>query len=75
MSELNILDGYISRSKLAEQLGKSESTIVRWGVMQIGPPVTWIGREPYYKIDCVREWLRSREQQMPRKRVRAAAAA
>jgi biotin operon repressor len=31
MSELNILDGYISRSKLAEQLGKSESTIVRWG--------------------------------------------
>jgi hypothetical protein len=66
-SEPSILADYISRPKLAEQLGKSISTIDRWGREQIGPPVTWIGKQPFYNLDSVREWLRSREQKIPRK--------
>jgi hypothetical protein len=67
-SEPGILDGYISRPTLAKQLDKSERTIERWGREQIGPPVTFIGKQPFYNLDSVREWLRSCEQRIPRKR-------
>lgn len=66
--ERKILDGYLSRSKLAEQLGKHERTLERWSMLRIGPPITWVGRKPYYKIDSTRDWLRFREQKMPRAR-------
>ena len=56
-----ILDEYISRPQLAERLGKSENTLARWQREQIGPPITFIGRDPYYKIQSVQKWLRTRE--------------
>jgi hypothetical protein len=64
MSE--ILKGYISRQALSEELGKSERTLERWGILRYGPAVTWIGRQPVYKIDSVREWLNSCEESKPR---------
>jgi hypothetical protein len=76
MVEVNVFDGYITRSDLAAQLNKSERTLERWGILQIGPPITWLGRQPVYKVDSVREWLKSCEQNLPRKsRERAGAAA
>jgi hypothetical protein len=68
-----ILDDYLSRPKMAEQLGKSERTLERWESLRIGPPVTRIGRELFYNIESAREWLRSREQRMPRERRKAVA--
>ena len=73
----NILDEYLPRVKLAEQLDKTTRTLARWEAQRIGPPITYIGREPFYRIDAVREWLKSRETKMvrkPRKAERAAAA-
>jgi hypothetical protein len=70
-----ILEGYISRLELAKQLDKHVNTLARWGALQIGPPVTRIGRQPFYDLDSVREWLRSREQKMPRERRRSTVAA
>jgi hypothetical protein len=66
----NILADYVSRAALALQLEKSERTLARWEVLRIGPAVTKIGQQPYYRIETVRAWLRSREQQMPRTRAR-----
>ena len=67
-SEPNVLGDYLTRSQLAAQLGKSERTIERWGLLQIGPPITWLGREPRYKITSVQEWLQSREERVSRRR-------
>jgi len=60
MSE--IMSGFLSRAELALQLGKSERTLERWEEQKIGPLTTKVGQTPYYKIDSVQEWLRSREQ-------------
>jgi hypothetical protein len=73
MSAENILEDYLPQPKLAEQLGKSTRTLGRWATLRIGPPVTYIGREPHYRIDAVREWLAGREQKMVRERGRKVA--
>ena len=64
----NILADYLPHGELAAQLDVHPRTLERWRVMGIGPPVTRIGREPYYNINTTRKWLRSREQKMPRER-------
>lgn len=75
MSAENILSGYIARPKLAKQLRRSERTLARWEDLRIGPPVTHVGCEPYYNVESVRAWLKSREQKMPRARTRNVRAA
>jgi hypothetical protein len=60
MSE-NCLDGYISQRELVAQLKKSIRALQDWEKHRMGPPVTRIGDTPYYRIDAVRQWLRSRE--------------
>ena len=57
-----ILDGYISRESLAEQLNISTRTLDRWHGHRMGPPRCLIGRRVFYKVDSVRDWLASREQ-------------
>jgi len=73
MSAENILAEYLPRPKLAKQLDLSERTLARWATLRTGPPVTYIGREPHYRIDAVRQWLAGREQKMVRERGRKAA--
>ena len=68
-----VLDGYLPRQALAEQLSKTRRTLERWERLRIGPPVTRIGRQPFYSVESVRAWLRSREQPMVRERGAAAA--
>jgi predicted DNA-binding transcriptional regulator AlpA len=76
-----ILDGFLRREELAQQLGLSARTIDRWEALRIGPPRVCVGRTILYDVESVREWLRSREQQaspmqtrrsVPRKRSRNA---
>jgi ribosome-binding protein aMBF1 (putative translation factor) len=62
MAMSEIMAGFLSRTELAEELGKSERTLERWEAQRSGPPITRIGHTPFYKIESVREWLRSREQ-------------
>ena len=57
-----VLDGFLRREQLAEQLEKSERTLDRWHALRIGPPRICIGRTIFYDIRSVRAWLSSREQ-------------
>jgi predicted DNA-binding transcriptional regulator AlpA len=56
-----ILDGFLRREELAQQLGLSPRTIDRWEALRKGPPRVCVGRTILYSVDSVREWLRSRE--------------
>jgi hypothetical protein len=59
MSE-RILAGYISQDDLAAQLNKRRRTLQEWDRRHIGPPITRIGGTPYYQVEAVKEWLRTR---------------
>jgi hypothetical protein len=61
-----ILDGYMDEPQLAEALDKTPRTLARWRAQRIGPPVTRIGRKPFYNVESARAWLKSREQKMVR---------
>jgi hypothetical protein len=52
-----LLDDYLSRAKLAQEIGRTERTLARWAAQGIGPPITWLGRTPYYHAASVRAWL------------------
>jgi hypothetical protein len=57
----NILEGFVPRPELARQVKKSERTLERLESKGEGPPVTYIGRTPYYNVERAREWLQTRE--------------
>jgi hypothetical protein len=56
-----ILADFFSEDALAHELDKGVRTIREWRRLCLGPPVTWIGRTPYYRIESVHNWLLSRE--------------
>ena len=67
-----VLEGFLRREQLAQQFGLSPRTIDRWEALRKGPPRVCVGRTILYRIDAVREWLRSSEQQaLPAKRRRS----
>ena len=61
-----VLDGFLRRNELAAQLGLSPRTIDRWHALRQGPPRVRLGRTVFYSINSVREWLRTKEQQVTR---------
>lgn len=60
-----LLDGFLSREQLAQQLGLSLRTIDRWEALHKGPPRVCVGRTILYNTESVREWLRTREKASP----------
>lgn len=56
-----LLEGYLRREELAQQLQVSPRTIDRWHTLRSGPPRVTIGRTILYSLDSVREWLKSSE--------------
>lgn len=67
----NLLDGWISRAELAEELMVKPDTLARWEARREGPPCMRIGRKVYYRQSSVRDWLLSREQSQPKRKGRA----
>jgi hypothetical protein len=62
MDETNkLLNGYLTEPELARELKRSERTLIRWRVEREGPPVTFVGRTPMYRLDSAIAWLRGRE--------------
>jgi predicted DNA-binding transcriptional regulator AlpA len=57
-----LLDGYVRRDELAQQLGVSARTIDRWHTLRCGPPRISVGRTIIYNLDSVRQWLRANEE-------------
>ena len=73
MSEqTGILDDYLPQDELAKLSNSmfTRAPLSGGAGSEIGPPVTWKGREPIYNLESIRTWLRSREQRMPRERQR-----
>lgn len=64
MTSVSLLDDYLTREELAEQLGKSVRTIDRWYMLREGPAVTVIGNRRLYHVDDVRAWLRGQRREM-----------
>lgn len=63
---LDLLANYVSRPELAKALKKHPRTLWDWDQKGIGPAVTYVGETPYYHVDAVRAYLKSRERPMPR---------
>jgi hypothetical protein len=64
---MSILDGYISETQLALELGRNKATLVRWRKKQIGPPFTMMGKSVYYCRESVLLWLKANEVSPPEK--------
>ena len=58
-----VLEGYLRREELAQQLRLSPRTIDRWEALRKGPPRISVGRTILYNIQSVQEWLLSNERQ------------
>jgi len=57
----SVLSGYLTKTQLAEQLGRSVRTLDRMALSGDGPPRTKIGRTTLYRREAVLDWLRTRE--------------
>ena len=56
-----LLDDYLSLDQLAAEIGKTTRTLRSWDKEKRGPPVTLIGRSPFYHRSSVLKWLRNQE--------------
>jgi hypothetical protein len=62
-SKSALLDGWLTRDRVAEEIGVSVDTLQRWETRRIGPPCVRIGRKVLYRADGFRGWLIRRERQ------------
>lgn len=56
-----VLDEWIGREDLAEQLALTTDTLARWATLGIGPPRIKVGRRVFYRKSSVEKWLMGRE--------------
>jgi hypothetical protein len=61
MSTEQVLSGYITEADFAEAVSRSVRQIQNWRRQRVGPPPTYIGRCPYYRLEAIHAWLLSRE--------------
>jgi hypothetical protein len=52
-----LLEGYITREQCAESLNVGVRTLEKWEASNEGPPVTRVGKRPYYRVQGVKDWL------------------
>ncbi len=57
----NVLEGFLSEAEYARQRGVSVRTCQRDRALRQSPPYVIMGRQVYYRIEAVREWLVGRE--------------
>jgi len=63
----NLLVGWISRQKLAGELGVTVDTLGRWQRQRKGPACIKAGRKVFYRRSTVENWLLKQEQSRTRK--------
>jgi hypothetical protein len=57
----SVLDGYLTPTQLAAQLGCCEKTLARWHAARSGPPRVTVGRRLLYRRTAVADWLERQE--------------
>ena len=55
-----MLDDYLTRPELADELGVGVRTLARYDALREGPPKMMLAGRILYHRDKAREWLRSR---------------
>jgi hypothetical protein len=65
MASDDLLSDYLLPNELAAELKVQPRTLARWRVLGEAPPVTMIGRKPYFAKSSVAAWLKAREQKKP----------
>jgi hypothetical protein len=70
MSE--ILDGYIPEAKFCAAAGIKLRTARTWRQKRTGPPWVRIGRDVFYRVTSLQEWLEAKEVRPTRPRTRVA---
>ena len=60
-SSVELMQGWMGRSEVAEALRISPATLQRWQTRRIGPACVRIGRRVFYRAEAFREWMISRE--------------
>ena len=63
----DFLEGFISEKAYAARRGVSLRTCQRDRQLRQSPPFVLLGRQVYYRVDAVRDWLIAREQSSNRK--------
>lgn len=61
----SLLDGWMSRAELAEELGVCVDTLMRWERRRYGPKCVKAGRKALYKRSTVLAWLDAQESAAP----------
>jgi predicted DNA-binding transcriptional regulator AlpA len=56
-----VLEGYLTPTQLAAQLGCCEKTLARWHAARRGPPRVTLGRRLLYRRTAVSAWLERQE--------------
>ncbi len=57
----HLSDEYWDESKAAQFCGVRPHTLRVWNVRRYGPPRIKVGRKVYYRVEALKEWLKSRE--------------
>jgi phage terminase Nu1 subunit (DNA packaging protein) len=60
-TDTGLLDGFIDRATLADQLGCTARTIIRYENQPDGLPNLMLGGRKLYRIEAVKAWLANRE--------------
>ena len=63
-----ILADYWDEAECAAELKISPLTLKRWRPQKKGPPVTYVGRQPYYRKASVKAWVAAQERPAERQR-------
>ena len=61
----SLLDGWMSRTELAEELRVCADTLMRWERRRYGPKCVKAGRKALYKRSTVLAWLEAQESAAP----------
>ena len=57
----DFLNGFISETEYARQRGVTVRTCQRARQLRKAPPYVQFGRQIFYRIDAVREWLKKKD--------------
>ena len=62
----SVFQGFVTEAELARQRGVSLRTCQRDRALRQAPPHVIIGRQIYYRIEAVREWMLAQERRPTR---------
>lgn len=57
----SVLDGWLTRKQLSDEIDVAVDTLARWASDGIGPKFIRVGAKVYYRREAVRSWMQDLE--------------